>query len=69
MKADAQRQQRETWRQAADAVVRHRRRNATHTEEIKKAQAGLRAEMKASHGAGVQAWLRLLRHLHGNQQG
>jgi hypothetical protein len=66
---DRQEQEREAWRQTADAVTRHSTRNASHTEEIRKAQAGLRAERKAGNRSGVQAWLRQLWQLHGNQQG
>jgi ATP-dependent exoDNAse (exonuclease V) alpha subunit len=66
---DRQEQQREAWRQIADAVMRHSTRNVSHTEEIRKAQAGLRAERKAGNRSGVQAWLRHLWQLHGNQHG
>jgi hypothetical protein len=67
--ADQQAQEREAWRHIADAVTRHSTRNVSHTEEIRKAQAGLRAERKAGNRSGVQAWLRHLCQLHGNQQG
>lgn len=64
--ADRQRQQRAAWRQTADALARHRGRNASQIEDIRKAQAGLRAEQKAGNRAGVQAWLRQLWQLHGH---
>jgi hypothetical protein len=66
---DRQEQQREAWRHIADAVTRHSTHNASHTEEIRKAQAGLHAERKAGNRSGVQAWYRLLQQLHGNQHG
>jgi hypothetical protein len=66
---DRQEQEREAWRHIAAAVTRHSTRNVSHTEEIRKAQAGLRAERKAGNRSGVQAWYKLLQQLHGNQQG
>ncbi len=66
---DAQRQQRAAWRQLDDAVTRHTTRNVAQLEEIRKAQAGLRAAMKAGNRAGVHAWHRHLRQLLGNEYG
>jgi len=70
--ADQQVQQRAQWRVEADAIAQHRLTATGHMEDIRKAQAGLRAEMKAGNRAGTQgtqAWLRLLRQLHSQQQG
>lgn len=59
---DWQRQWRAVWRQIEDAVTKHQAYNTARIEEMRKTQAGLRAEMQRDtpdRPARVMAWLRL----------